>query len=597
MVNRLLVTTALEETWDTKKPMLFLGEWCKLYNRKKYWEDLNILIAPYHWDNRELLKSNYYYLNDFYEILLESLSLKLNSIHNVSYSIKYWRIFIGPWLCEFIQILFDRYMMLDITYKNFPIEKVKLIKHIFNDGITLDYNDFNKLKSEDSWNELVFGEIIQHFNKSNIEWINKSIIVDRNIQEKLNQHLIIKFLFSKIKKYLYKLIDILSGLFVNNTEIFLQSTYLPKKFEFLLQLKLRQFPKIWEDKQIPKSEVDTSFRKSIFFNHNPTNDFEFFVQKSIFKFIPICYLEGYKTLQYSVSKLMWPKNPKAIFSSNKFFNDDLFKMWAAEKSNNGAPLILGQHGGCYGVSDFITTEEHEVKIADVYLTWGWNNRFQKNIFPMFNFKIIGKKINWNPNGKLFIVTMEVPRYSYSIYAIPIASQFQYYLNDQFSFINNLSHNLKKEIILRLFPQDYGWDLEQRFKEKYPLINIDNSRIPIFKKIKDIKLYVSTYNATTFLESLSLNVPTIMFWDFRFWEIRQDAKEYYDELIAVGILHNSPESAAKKIEEVWEDIEAWWGSNEIQEIRINFCSRYSKDIDAPLKALINLFGNIKKSSLN
>ena len=93
MVNRLLVTTALEETWDTKKPMLFLGEWCKLYNRKKYWEDLNILIAPYHWDNRELLKSNYYYLNDFYEILLESLSLKLNSIHNVSYSIKYWRIF------------------------------------------------------------------------------------------------------------------------------------------------------------------------------------------------------------------------------------------------------------------------------------------------------------------------------------------------------------------------------------------------------------------------------------------------------------------------------------------------------------------------
>ena len=49
MVNRLLVTTALEETWDTKKPMLFLGEWCKLYNRKKYWEwlkQLNFNLLP-----------------------------------------------------------------------------------------------------------------------------------------------------------------------------------------------------------------------------------------------------------------------------------------------------------------------------------------------------------------------------------------------------------------------------------------------------------------------------------------------------------------------------------------------------------------------
>ena len=33
----LLVTTALEDTWGTDEEILFLGEWCKLYDRKSMW--------------------------------------------------------------------------------------------------------------------------------------------------------------------------------------------------------------------------------------------------------------------------------------------------------------------------------------------------------------------------------------------------------------------------------------------------------------------------------------------------------------------------------------------------------------------------------
>jgi hypothetical protein len=34
-----LVTTALEETWpDDNQPVLFLGEWCRLYSKKPLWE-------------------------------------------------------------------------------------------------------------------------------------------------------------------------------------------------------------------------------------------------------------------------------------------------------------------------------------------------------------------------------------------------------------------------------------------------------------------------------------------------------------------------------------------------------------------------------
>ena len=42
----LLVTTALEETWQDSEHILFLGEWCKLYNQKLKWEKIDHSVAP-----------------------------------------------------------------------------------------------------------------------------------------------------------------------------------------------------------------------------------------------------------------------------------------------------------------------------------------------------------------------------------------------------------------------------------------------------------------------------------------------------------------------------------------------------------------------
>ena len=36
-MKKILVTTAIEEIWGKDEEILFLGEWCKKYNRKKIW--------------------------------------------------------------------------------------------------------------------------------------------------------------------------------------------------------------------------------------------------------------------------------------------------------------------------------------------------------------------------------------------------------------------------------------------------------------------------------------------------------------------------------------------------------------------------------
>ena len=99
-MKRLLITTALEETWPKlqESPVLFLGEWCRLYSRKERWSSMKAKVLPYHWDDRLKLYKDYTYLRDFYEKLLPIISYKFNEIHGVDHSIRYWRILVGPWL-------------------------------------------------------------------------------------------------------------------------------------------------------------------------------------------------------------------------------------------------------------------------------------------------------------------------------------------------------------------------------------------------------------------------------------------------------------------------------------------------------------------
>ena len=104
MVKKYLVTTALQETWPSpQSQIIFLGEWCKLYSNKSYWNNLDYEVIDYHWNNREKLEKDYYYLINFYEKTLEKISIKMNTIHQVNHSLNYWRILIGPWLSLFIQ--------------------------------------------------------------------------------------------------------------------------------------------------------------------------------------------------------------------------------------------------------------------------------------------------------------------------------------------------------------------------------------------------------------------------------------------------------------------------------------------------------------
>ena len=114
-MDRLLVSTAIEESWGESEPVLFLGEWCRIFSRRRQWEGLDAEVVPYHWSDRKKVETDRVYLWDLHERLLVDLARKLNGIHGVDHGTRYWRILIGPWLGYFTQTLFDRWEQISLA--------------------------------------------------------------------------------------------------------------------------------------------------------------------------------------------------------------------------------------------------------------------------------------------------------------------------------------------------------------------------------------------------------------------------------------------------------------------------------------------------
>ena len=74
MQNNFLITTALKATWKTGPSANYLGRWCIPYEEEI---KLNKLKFDYHWDDRQKLKNDYRYLENFYEVVLKNPSAQM----------------------------------------------------------------------------------------------------------------------------------------------------------------------------------------------------------------------------------------------------------------------------------------------------------------------------------------------------------------------------------------------------------------------------------------------------------------------------------------------------------------------------------------
>ena len=574
MVRRLLITTALEETWSDDESVLFLGEWCRLYERQARWSAMDAVVLPYHWDDRLKLQADFVYVSGLYERLLTKLADRLNQIHGVRRSVRYWRILIGPWLGCFVHMLFDRWECIRRAVDEY--EPATTVVLTGDDALFVpqDMADFTRLirTTGDEWNHRMYAMILQRF--PTVRRVDRKSTPPAKTDLGKKSRMTLR---RRTRRWSVRWISGAARWLARDTDAVLIRTYLPLRAELTLQLRFGQWPQYWRGERTPDFEMEPDSRQ---WKLQGVGDSEF--ERAISEFIPrqlpTAYLEGYSRINESIRKSQWPRQPRLIWTSNAHWADDVFKAWAADKADEGTRLVIGQHGGHSGTGKLSFLEDHEMAICDRYLSWGWSEPCSDRVVPVGQLKMkhpMGVDHGSQPDALL--VTMGIPRYSYWMYSSALAGQYLDYLDDQYAFVEALPITIREQLVVRLYTGESiepSWNQSARMRERLPDVRFDDGHSPIADLIRQSRLFISTYNATTFLESFSMDVPTVIFWNPAHWELRDSAIPYFEELRESGIFHETPQSAARHMAAVWDDVNGWWKSPEVRGALRRFTERYS-----------------------
>ena len=565
-----LITTADQRFWKNDEKILFLGEWCKRYDLKNIWSKFDYKVVPYRWDDRQQLYQDYLYLQEVYERYLELLTNHLNALHGETHSLRYWRIIIGPWLNYFIGILFDRYSSLIQVSKAYRITNTWIPESGLWNWVPRDIQQFNEWCRGDEYNQVIYGSIIRHLKLVPYELVNHGVKFrigsdtnqDHNVQP-----------FNKIfKSFLKSVLSRISEL-TNPSFVFVES-YLRLREQMKLEISLGQIPTLFFRRSIPGAEVRPNIRKALKLDEG-NNQFESLLETLIPCQIPLSYVENVARIQ-EMAHLRYSKKPKVIFTANDYNSNEVFKFWVAGQVEKGAKLVIGQHGGLSGMSLWDAIEEHIINISDQYITWGWSNAGDPKLQPLPAGKLIRIKKRLRPvsKGHILWVWCGLPRYSYWMYSVPVASQFLNYLEDQIDFAKKLSPDVRRLLLLRYYVHDYGWDEVNQMRKLDLGIREYYGKQTMVEQLKQSRLFLGTYNSTTYLEAFAADCPTVLFWNPNHWELMPSAKPYFDELRNAEILHDTPKSAAQKVNEIYRDPEAWWKSSDVQNAKNSFCEQFA-----------------------
>jgi putative transferase (TIGR04331 family) len=257
MVARFLITTADERTWPENQPALFLGEWCRLYNRKAAWQKLDAEVMPYHWDDRGKLYRDYCYLRELYEHILTEVADRLNEIHGVNHSLRYWRILIGPWLGCFIQMVFDRWEMIQSVVKRYEISGARVIEGDLARLVPNNMDDFRPLFIGDQWNQAIYGYLLEHWTNVHCEQVMNREPVSANINVS-NPRVNVK---QRLRYFIAGMASKMLAIWVRPDEAFLIADFLPLRESFTLQWQLGQIPRLWHSVAPPSVAANFESRR------------------------------------------------------------------------------------------------------------------------------------------------------------------------------------------------------------------------------------------------------------------------------------------------------------------------------------------------
>ena len=594
-----IVYTLKKKYWP-KNEKIFLANRSLKFNLSEQDHKLyNILgDTPQPFVSDKELREAYKDIHIIAQSILNKLIKKMNIIHNVNMTDRYWKSYLGFWTYDYVSYIFHTYSLLrNIKSFNKKI-KVAKFKTLNSINIPIDYVDFNVSTgkgSDDEYNQLIFASIAESLNINTVDLTNECMNVDHlsvnneNKKLKFRKKIGLIFILKKIYYFFHKILELF---FIKKVKIINYCTGFPIKFQFSLffksKFRILELPyRRMEHHHYPNRMINLKVRKFLSLGNKDNSELENLMLKMIEYSIPRAFIENYKDIVIYSEKFFFMK-PDVIYSPNSWWADHAFVHWASMARDKSAKTISGLHSGPNFLERDIALSEFEISNTDFYIGWAKKRYLNQNILTApSNILIKYSNKKRNPTDSLLYLGANCTNYENRIF-----EDFPSYMTDQINFFNSLPSDILNKIKVRIHPEDTGWKFKQSLILKCNNLLFVNEE-KYSDQIFNSRLCIVSYLGTTVYETISLNIPTIIFispkfstllkanQNFKQFPLIQKMHKDLQMLKSIGILHENFESAVSWLNLNFNKIEEWWSSEKCQRAVLKFRDDYSSISSDPI----------------
>lgn len=549
-----LYLSNVSDDFDANNDIL-LGPWCFLGLEEQYpgWELLEFPPDPFF--STQILSRFANITVQYANETIPILANRLNYENKSTYSEIFWKILLLPWLLTLIQVVYDHQCRVEWLIRQYADKEVSVV--LVKDDVQWLFKDTEDFITNGplNWvfNDWLYSRLIE---KMKPEKWKVSYSAEPKLENQ-NHHDTPKNIKDFAKWFLRQFAPRCYGVYgIGPLASIVWSAFLSIKPRFRDTLDYNK-QDIYGSTKIESEHIIWSV------------DFENLIEQTM----PTCFKE-ISTLNNGFVR---PKFDKIRIVGPVTWYQEREKFQLANAIDKGEKIFITQHGGLYGTAKVFSLVGATEYNYSHFISWGWTKQeeYTGNIVALpspYLSRFANKHKQQNNN--LIVVGTRANLYLYRFDSMPQALQQLSYRQSKNEFFSNLNSKIFSNTFYRPYSNDGASLIDRPYYEtRFPGLKMCEG--DLHSQILKCKLLVLDHPVTTLNISMAANIPMIGFWDKKAWAMCRQAIPFFDELEQVGIIFETGEEAAKKVNEIWGNVQEWWNQPEIQSARKSWCYQYAR----------------------
>lgn len=289
--------------------------------------------------------------------------------------------------------------------------------------------------------------------------------------------------------------------------------------------------------------------------------------------MPISLLEAF---YLSVSVLYENLYHKTVFVTKKaHLTNDFFNIVCSfSRELFGSELHVFQHGGG-DMHELGVYQSHQMKISDRFYVWGKNrlscsaNNIHSYPCHMLKIELFYRLGLYSKNkifyGDVVVVVRTLENNPTLIEQGHLFDDYDEYIEELYSIYLYTAANVTFRIKSSTCPE-YNMLVGRGGVEVKRRLNFASGWREYITMLKTCKIVVVSYVATTYIETMLLNKPTLIYYDINSFQLDSSLSCIVAELLNAKIIFTNMNLLIGHLNFVVDDVDSWWLSSEVQAAR-------------------------------